>query len=87
MVSLCSGIVVLGSGFPGFRGVAYKRICIQQTHFIHKLWAPHPVITTGAYNRESGLKVAEETGQLVGYGALFLANVCSRSICCSNTQV
>ncbi|KAI1789458.1 NADH:flavin oxidoreductase/NADH oxidase [Ganoderma leucocontextum] len=46
----------------------------SQSHFIHKLWAPRLVITTGGYKRESGLKVAEETGQLVGYGSLFLAN-------------
>ncbi|PIL29738.1 hypothetical protein GSI_08177 [Ganoderma sinense ZZ0214-1] len=46
----------------------------SQTHFIHKLWAPRTLITTGGYDRESGLKVAEETGQLVGYGSRFLAN-------------
>ncbi|KAI0752143.1 NADH:flavin oxidoreductase/NADH oxidase [Fomes fomentarius] len=44
------------------------------TGFIYKLWAPRPVITTGGYDRESGIKVAEETGQLVGYGRAFLAN-------------
>ena len=32
-------------------------------------------MTTGRYDRESGIKVAEETGQLVGYGQLFIANV------------
>ena len=48
---------------------------LQQDHFIHELWARH-TITTGGYDRESGLKVAEETGQLIGYGSLFIANVC-----------
>ena len=48
---------------------------LQQVHFIHKLWGPRPLITTGGYDRDSGLKVAEETGQLVGYGSKFLANV------------
>ena len=33
------------------------------------------MITTGGYDPESGLRVAEETGQVVGYGSLFLANV------------
>lgn len=33
------------------------------------------MITTGGYDRESGLKLAEETGQIIGYGMLFLANV------------
>ncbi|RPD60830.1 NADH:flavin oxidoreductase/NADH oxidase [Lentinus tigrinus ALCF2SS1-6] len=42
--------------------------------FIYKLWAPRTVITTGAYDRESALKVAEETDQLVGFGRPFLAN-------------
>ena len=58
------------SGFTG----GYRDL--QQVHFIHKLWGPRPLITTGGYDRESGLKVAEETGQLVGYGSKFLANVC-----------
>ncbi|RPD60828.1 NADH:flavin oxidoreductase/NADH oxidase [Lentinus tigrinus ALCF2SS1-6] len=42
--------------------------------FIYKLWSPRTVITTGAYDRESALKVAEETDQLVGFGRPFLAN-------------
>lgn len=47
----------------------------QDAYFINKIWAPRPVITTGGYDRESGLKVAEETGQIVGYGRAFLSNV------------
>ena len=47
----------------------------QDADFIYKLWHPRPVITTGGYDRESGLKVAEETGQIIGYGRPFLANV------------
>ncbi|KAI0744285.1 NADH:flavin oxidoreductase/NADH oxidase [Daedaleopsis nitida] len=46
----------------------------SQTDFIQKLWAPLPAITNGGFTRESGLKTAEETGQLVAYGSLFLAN-------------
>ncbi|PIL25972.1 hypothetical protein GSI_11726 [Ganoderma sinense ZZ0214-1] len=46
----------------------------SQTDFIYKLWAPRRVITTGGYDRKSGLETAEETGQLVGYGRAFLAN-------------
>ncbi|PIL29745.1 hypothetical protein GSI_08184 [Ganoderma sinense ZZ0214-1] len=61
---------VVTPGAPGAEGPEDE----SQTHFIHKLWAPRPVITTGGYQRESGLKVAEETGQLIGYGSLFLAN-------------
>ncbi|KAI8993862.1 NADH:flavin oxidoreductase/NADH oxidase [Trametes punicea] len=43
-------------------------------NFIYELWAPRPVISTGGYDRESGIKTAEETGQLIGYGRAFLAN-------------
>ena len=50
--------------------------CLQQADFIYKLWTPRPVITTGGYDRESGLKIAEETGQLIGYARAFSANVC-----------
>ncbi|TBU46512.1 NADH:flavin oxidoreductase/NADH oxidase [Dichomitus squalens] len=46
----------------------------SQNDFIYKLWRPRPVITTGGYDRESGLRVAQETGQLIGYGRAFLAN-------------
>ncbi|KAM5541251.1 hypothetical protein V8D89_005180 [Ganoderma adspersum] len=63
-------VITPGASVPGPAGPEDE----SQTHFIHKLWAPRPVITTGGYDRESGLKVAEETGQVVGYGALFLAN-------------
>ncbi|KAI0702592.1 hypothetical protein C8Q76DRAFT_802206 [Earliella scabrosa] len=34
----------------------------------YKLWAPRTVITTGWYDRESRIKTAEETGQIIGYG-------------------
>ncbi len=33
------------------------------------------MITTGGFTRESGLKTAEETGRIIGYGVLFTANV------------
>ncbi|KAI1789697.1 NADH:flavin oxidoreductase/NADH oxidase [Ganoderma leucocontextum] len=46
----------------------------SQTDFIYKLWAPRRVITTGGHDRDSGLKAAEETGQLIGYGRAFIAN-------------
>ncbi|TFK92882.1 NADH:flavin oxidoreductase/NADH oxidase [Polyporus arcularius HHB13444] len=42
--------------------------------FIYKLWSPRMVITTGGYERDSAIKVAEETNQLIGFGRAFLAN-------------
>ncbi|RDX42074.1 NADH:flavin oxidoreductase/NADH oxidase [Lentinus brumalis] len=46
----------------------------SQADFMDRLWAPRPVITTGGFTRESGLKTAEETGRIIGYGVLFTAN-------------
>ncbi|EIW62644.1 NADH:flavin oxidoreductase/NADH oxidase [Trametes versicolor FP-101664 SS1] len=63
-------IHVVGPGGPGSKGPDNE----EDTHFVQKLWAPRPVITTGGYDRESGIKVAEETGQIVGYGRAFLSN-------------
>ena len=42
---------------------------------MYKVWAPRTVITTGGYDRESGIKTAEETGQIIGFGQLFISNV------------
>ena len=50
---------------------------IQQLDFVRKIWAPRPLIITGGYERESALQVAEETGQLIGFGRKFIANVSS----------
>ncbi|KAI0630870.1 NADH:flavin oxidoreductase/NADH oxidase [Trametes polyzona] len=63
-------IHVVAPGGPDNKGPDNE----EDVHFIHKLWAPRPTITTGGYDRETGMKVAEETGQLVGYGRAFLAN-------------
>ncbi|KAL1941968.1 hypothetical protein VTO73DRAFT_6498 [Trametes versicolor] len=63
-------IHVVSPGSPGNEGPKDG----SDPDFILKLWAPRPVITTGGYDRESGLKVAEETGQLIGYGRAFLSN-------------
>ncbi|KAH9912480.1 uncharacterized protein BXZ73DRAFT_107429 [Epithele typhae] len=42
----------------------------SQANFIYDLWAPRHVISTGGYDRESGVKTAE----VIGYGMMFLAN-------------
>lgn len=43
-----------------------------------KLWSPRPIISAGAYDRESGLKAANEKGYLVAYGRHFISNVSPR---------
>ncbi|EJF57496.1 NADH:flavin oxidoreductase/NADH oxidase [Dichomitus squalens LYAD-421 SS1] len=60
----------VGLGAPDQLGPEDK----SQTDFIYKLWTPRPVVSTGGYDRETAIKIAEETGQLVGFGRLFLAN-------------
>ena len=42
---------------------------------MYKLWTPGTVVVAGGFDRESALKVAEETEQLVAFGRPFLANV------------
>ncbi|KAI0779323.1 NADH:flavin oxidoreductase/NADH oxidase [Fomes fomentarius] len=45
-----------------------------QNDFIYDIWKPRPLITTGGYDRDLALKVAEETGQLIGFARAFSAN-------------
>lgn len=58
----------------------------QQADFIHKLWAPRPTITNGGFTRESGIKTAEETGQIIAYGVAFLSNVSARPVPVPNSR-
>ncbi|KAI0744231.1 NADH:flavin oxidoreductase/NADH oxidase [Daedaleopsis nitida] len=60
----------IAPGAPLGRGPADE----SQADFIHKLWAPRPTITNGGFTRESGMKTAEETGQIIAYGVPFLSN-------------
>jgi len=46
----------------------------SQSDFIHDLWAPRPLISVGAFDRELGLEVAEKKGHLIAYGRPFIAN-------------
>ena len=66
-----SYIHLVSSGTPGSKGFDNP----ADEDFLCQIWAPRPLITTGGYDRESGLKVAEETGQIIGYGRAFTANV------------
>ncbi|KAF5310223.1 hypothetical protein D9619_010253 [Psilocybe cf. subviscida] len=48
----------------------------NENDFLRDLWSRHGkrLITAGGYTRESGLKAAEEKGDLVAYGRLFISN-------------
>ncbi|KAH9939776.1 NADH:flavin oxidoreductase/NADH oxidase [Epithele typhae] len=61
---------VVSVGGPGGKPPADPK----QNDFIYDLWAPRPLITTGGFDRESGIETAEKTGQIIGYGTAFLSN-------------
>ncbi|KAI0772352.1 NADH:flavin oxidoreductase/NADH oxidase [Trametes elegans] len=46
----------------------------ESNDFIRKLWLPRALITAGRYTRESAIQRAEETGELIAFGRLFIAN-------------
>lgn len=49
----------------------------ESNDFIREIWAPRPLISTGDYTREDAIKVAENKGDLIGFGRHFISNVCS----------
>ena len=52
----------------------------ESNNFLRDIWAPLPFISGGGYTRDSGIKTAEEKGDLIAYGRWYLANVCFKFI-------
>ncbi|KAI0647402.1 FMN-linked oxidoreductase [Trametes meyenii] len=46
----------------------------ESNDFIRDIWLPRPLVSAGRYSRESALARAEKTGELIGFGRLFIAN-------------
>jgi len=46
----------------------------EENSFIREIWSPRPFITCGGFNREGALKAAEDTGDLIAFGRLFMSN-------------
>ncbi|KAK0189366.1 hypothetical protein F5146DRAFT_624089 [Armillaria mellea] len=46
----------------------------ENNDFIRKIWAPKPLISAGGYTRESGMKTADEKGDLIAYGRWYISN-------------
>ncbi|EKM53073.1 uncharacterized protein PHACADRAFT_124526 [Phanerochaete carnosa HHB-10118-sp] len=46
----------------------------ESNDFLREIWGERPFISTGGYNRELALKVAETKGGLIGIGRLFISN-------------
>ncbi|KAH9945561.1 hypothetical protein B0H21DRAFT_433960 [Amylocystis lapponica] len=42
--------------------------------FIRKIWAPRPLISAGGFTREKAIASAEETGDLIAFGRLYISN-------------
>lgn len=46
----------------------------ESNDFIRAIWKPLPLIVAGGYTRETALKAAEENGELVAFGRLYISN-------------
>ncbi|KAI9065374.1 NADH:flavin oxidoreductase/NADH oxidase [Trametes sanguinea] len=42
--------------------------------FIRDIWLPRPLISAGRYTRETAIQCAEQTGELIAFGRLFISN-------------
>ena len=47
----------------------------QSNDFLREIWQPRPFISAGGYTAELALEVAENKGDLIAAGRLFIANV------------
>ncbi|KAI0772353.1 NADH:flavin oxidoreductase/NADH oxidase [Trametes elegans] len=60
---------------PGFGGdVDLHKDDEDSNDFVRKLWLPRAFISAGRYNRDTAIQRAEETGELIGFGRLFISN-------------
>ncbi|TFK90893.1 NADH:flavin oxidoreductase/NADH oxidase [Polyporus arcularius HHB13444] len=46
----------------------------ESNDFLRKLWLPRAFISAGRYTRESAIKRADETGELIAFGRRFISN-------------
>lgn len=47
----------------------------ESNDFLREIWKPKPFISAGNYSRESAMKTADKTGDLIAFGRLFISNV------------
>ena len=43
--------------------------------FLREIWAPRPLISAGAYTRDSAIRVADTKGDLIAFGRQYISNV------------
>ncbi|KAF9479076.1 FMN-linked oxidoreductase [Pholiota conissans] len=46
----------------------------ESNDIFRKIWAPKPLITAGGFTRQSAVKRADEEGDLIAFGRLFISN-------------
>ncbi|KAI0076971.1 FMN-linked oxidoreductase [Panus rudis PR-1116 ss-1] len=46
----------------------------ESNDFLRDIWRPRPFIATGGFTRDSAIEHADKTGDLVGFGKLFISN-------------
>uniref|UniRef100_A0A8H8CE90 NADH:flavin oxidoreductase/NADH oxidase N-terminal domain-containing protein n=1 Tax=Psilocybe cubensis TaxID=181762 RepID=A0A8H8CE90_PSICU len=46
----------------------------ESNDFLRDIWAPRPFISCGDYTRETAIKRADETGNLIAFGRYFISN-------------
>ncbi|TBU40495.1 NADH:flavin oxidoreductase/NADH oxidase [Dichomitus squalens] len=63
---------VVEPGLSGLNNVEPKPG--ESNEFIRKIWLPKPLVTAGDYTRDSALRVAEETGQVIAFGRSYISN-------------
>ncbi|PIL25802.1 hypothetical protein GSI_11552 [Ganoderma sinense ZZ0214-1] len=60
---------------PGYSGNVNTEMKTGESNaFIREIWLPRPLVSAGGYIRESALRVAEETGQLIAFGRPYISN-------------
>ena len=47
----------------------------ESNDFIRALWSPRPLISTGGYDRDLAIEIADTKGDLIAFGRHFIANV------------
>ncbi|KAK0229939.1 hypothetical protein EDD85DRAFT_125852 [Armillaria nabsnona] len=46
----------------------------ESNDFIRDIWAPRPLISAGAYTRESAMETADTKGDIIAFGRYFISN-------------
>ncbi|KAF5378543.1 hypothetical protein D9615_007071 [Tricholomella constricta] len=60
---------------PRIDGTTDRSTALHESNdFIRAIWKPLPLIVAGGYTRETAFKTAEENGDLVAFGRLYISN-------------